>query len=513
AELMKIEPRNAARPAFDLTMNMDESASVDLPAVFDLSLVLRGAGATQLNVVRSQLDSEKQREVLGRFLSRIVGNSQFGDITLSGDDQAGLMTITARGVTGSSWRWEDKTLRRTVDRSVSTITFEPDRARAAWSSIPVATPPPEARRIRTTVRLPQKGAGFRIEGEPALAARIAGYEFSRELSLDKGILTVDERIDATGTEIPASDVGTEKDRLATAKAQAPRLIAPANALRQWDVAGRDPSGATQIAAAEAVYASAIAADRDKAAPWRGRAAFRRAINDGKGALADLDKAIALEPDVDLYLMRAQLHQEQGNLKAALADADAARSLDPSSVQAVFTVANLRAETGDLPSAVDLLDQRISLGGDSRRTFQEGKADIIGRFGDPAEALALVETLMEDRPGTPTLLNMRCWIKGTREVALETATKDCTAALEVSNSPYAILDSRALVSYRLGRYDDALRDLNAVLNAVPGMAESRFLRGVVLARLDRADESKSDLAIARRIKPRIDTDYERYGIRP
>ena len=237
AELMKIEPRNAARPAFDLTMNMDESASVDLPAVFDLSLVLRGAGATQLNVVRSQLDSEKQREVLGQFLSRIVGNSQFGDITLSGDDQAGLMTITAHGVTGSSWRWEDKTLRRTVDRSVSTITFEPDRARAAWSSIPVATPPPGARRIRTTVRLPQKGAGFRIEGEPALAARIAGYEFSRELSLDKGILTVDERIDATGTEIPASEVGTEKDRLATAKAQAPRLIAPANALRQWDVAG------------------------------------------------------------------------------------------------------------------------------------------------------------------------------------------------------------------------------------------------------------------------------------
>jgi tetratricopeptide (TPR) repeat protein len=121
--------------------------------------------------------------------------------------------------------------------------------------------------------------------------------------------------------------------------------------------------------------------------------------------------------------------------------------------------------------------------------------------------------MADRPGTPSLLNLRCWIKGTRQVEVETAAKDCTSALELSSNPYAILDSRALVSYRLGRYEDAIRDLDAVLNAVPSMAESRFMRGVILARLDRKTESATELEMARRLKPRIDQEYARYGIKP
>jgi tetratricopeptide (TPR) repeat protein len=513
AELIRIEPRQTGRPSFDLTMRMDESSSVDLPAVFDLSLVLRGAAGVQLNLVRNQLDSQKQQEVMGQFLSRIIGDSYFGDITLAPNDQAGVMTIKARGVTASAWRWDDKMLQRPMERSLGTITFEPDRARAAWSSIPVATPPPDARRFRTEIRLPQGGQGFRIEGSPMMAAQVAGFSVNRSASIAKGVLTVEERVDSTGSEIVASNVGAEKDKLATARAQAPKLVAPSNVLRQWDVSSKDPAGGTQIAAAEAVYANVIANAPDKAAPYRARAALRRAINNSSGALADISRAIELEPDAGMYLMRAQLHEETGDLQAALADADSARSLDPSSVPATFKVANLLAETGDLNGAVSLLDQRISLGGEARRSFQEGKADLIGRFGDPSEALALVDSLMADRPGAPTLLNMSCWIKGTRDVSVDTAVKDCTAALEGSNSPYAILDSRAMIYYRQGRYEDAIRDLTAVLGAIPGMAESRYLRGVIYARLDRTPESKADLAIARRIKPRIDQEYARFGIQP
>ena len=44
-------------------------------------------------------------------------------------------------------------------------------------------------------------------------------------------------------------------------------------------------------------------------------------------------------------------------------------------------------------------------------------------------------------------------------------------------------------------------------------ESRFMRGVVLARMNRGAEGQTDLAIARRIKPRIDADYARFGIAP
>lgn len=511
--LMPITPRKSGRPVFDLAMNIDESTSVDVASPFDLSLVLRGGLGMRLNMVRNQLDAKRQREVFVQFLGNVVGDSQFSTIELVPDEQAGSMTIKARGVTASAWRWDDKAMKRGLDRGLSAINFNPDRARAAWSQIPVATPQPEARRFRMQIRLPDGGRDFRIDGQAAMTGQVAGYEFNRALKLDKGVVTLDERIDSTGAEIAANQVGTEKDRLATARARAPRLIAPAKTLRRWELAGKDPAGSTQIAAAEDVFTKAIAQDVEEVSGYRARAFFRRSINNGKGALTDLNKAIELEPNLELYLARSSLFEEQNDLAKALADAETARQLDPSSMPATVRVSALRAERGDVSGALELLDQRIELGGETRATYNEAKADILGKYGDPAEALKLVETLIADKPGTPSLLNLRCWIKGTRQVDVESAAKDCTSALELSSNPYGILDSRALVSYRLGKYDDAIRDLDAVLNAVPSMAESRFMRGIVLARLDRKSESAEELEVARRLRPRIDIEYARYGIKP
>jgi len=513
AELLRIAPHADGRPSLDLTLDVDESSSVDVPSVFDLTLVLRGGTAMQLNLLRNQLDAARQQELFATFLSRVVGDSQFGAIQVESDDKAALVTFRARGLSNSAWRWDDRAMKRPLDRWLGSMDFNPDRARAAWTAIPVATPAPEGRHVRMRLRLPEGGKGFRIDGEPRLDQTIAGFAFNRSVTLADGYVTFDERIDSTGAEIPTAQIGTERDRLQTARARAPRLIAPADTLRRWDLSGRDPRGGDQIAQAEAVLTEAIARDPAKAQPYQVRAGMRRAIGDSRGALADLDKAISIEPGVELYLLRSAVRDDQGDLPAALADAEAARQLDPSEPAAIARVAELKAESSDLPGALALLDERIDLGGETRDTYRQVKADLLGRFGDAGEALALVERMIEDKPGTPALLNMRCWIKGTREVDLDTAARDCTSALELSNNPYPILDSRAMVAFRQGKYDDAMRDLDAVLNAVPNMAASRYLRGIVLARLDRRAESQADLAIARRLEPRIDVEYGRFGIKP
>ena len=179
----------------------------------------------------------------------------------------------------------------------------------------------------------------------------------------------------------------------------------------------------------------------------------------------------------------------------------------------FTLADILGETGQLPEAVALIDERIEVGGEARDQYRRMKAGTIGEYGDPAEALKLIDALIEDKPGTPDLLNARCWIKGTRSVQVESALKDCTSAIEQSSSAVAALDSRALVWYRLGKYEEALQDLNAVLAMTPGLGQSRFMRAVVLNRLGRLDEGATDLAIARKVEPRVDAIYARYGIKP
>lgn len=201
------------------------------------------------------------------------------------------------------------------------------------------------------------------------------------------------------------------------------------------------------------------------------------------------------------------------MAAALADAESARALDPSSMDATGRVSEIKAERGDLAAALALIDQRIALGGNLRNSYRELRAQLLGEYGSAAESLALYDSLIADKPGSPSLMNARCWVKGTRQVMLDTALKDCTAAIELANDTAGALDSRALVWFRLGKYQEALTDLDAALAASPDQPASRFMRAIVLAKLHREPEAAKELAIARRLLPRIDKEYARYGITP
>jgi len=512
AALMPLATHANARPLIDLAVDADESASTDVPSAFDAVAVVRGAPAAQLTLMATQLRDKEKRQTVAQFFSSFLGEAQFGSASIVPDPAAGTVTLSGRGVVTTSWTTDDRRRKRSVSRALDNLSFSPERGRPAWTSIPVAADAPSGLRFRLRLRLPDGGKGYALEGEPDLKARLAGYNVSRAVRLAGGIVTVDERIDATGEEVPAARIAAERDAVATAKANAPRIVAADDTRRLWDLAGRDPAGATQVKAAETIFGQAIAADPEEATGYVSRASFRSGIGDRRGALADYSRAIAIEPSIDLYLDRADLEFALGDLAAAAADAEAARKLDPSSAEAIGWAARMRAERGDLAGAVGLLDERIALGGDTRPAFRQSKASLIGEYGDPAEAVKLFDALIAEKPGSPSLLNGRCWVKGTRALMVDTALKDCTEAIELMSNSAPALDSRAMVWYRLGRDEEALRDLDAVLAAVPGMAASRYLRAAVLTRLHREAEAARDLAIARQLVPGIDRRYARFGIK-
>ena len=78
---------------------------------------------------------------------------------------------------------------------------------------------------------------------------------------------------------------------------------------------------------------------------------------------------------------------------------------------------------------------------------------------------------------------------------------------------AAIDSRAMLWFRMGRFEDALRDLDVVVAQEPEKAPSRFMRGIVLKRLGRNSDGDAELVIARRIDPHIPATYARFGITP
>ena len=188
-------------------------------------------------------------------------------------------------------------------------------------------------------------------------------------------------------------------------------------------------------------------------------------------------------------------------------------LDPGSVDNILSVADLMARSGNYKSAVAMLEEHAALGGDDRRTYERSKQSILGDFGDAKEAVSFVNKLLEADPNDPDLLNQKCWTQGIRQIEIDTALSVCTRAVELSENSIAALDSRALLYFRLGRMEDALNDLNTVLDADPALPESRYMRSLVYTRLGRKAEAASDMAIAQRLAPIIREYYDRFNIKP
>ncbi|MEG3150725.1 DUF3857 domain-containing protein [Sphingomonas sp. ZT3P38] len=512
AELIPVPLRAAARPEVRAEVELDETAGVNFPAPFKVAVTVRGQLAELFRAGSLQASKDQLTEMAGKLIAPYLEEPVIMSRSLSFDDAAGTATLNAAGVSYPDWSRENERYRTSLDRTVAQINFEPDRSRAAWREIPVATDNPQHVVIRTRVRLPDGGTGFALEGDSALSAELAGTRVERTTTLADGWVTTEDRMKSTGAEIAVADIGATRQRLDQAKQHPLRVIAPAGYAAPWQIVDAGKK-AKRFDALLAQFKQGIADQPGKADPYRNRAWFLERIYERGQAIEDLTRAIAIDPSVDSYLWRARLYEAVGDKAKALADVTAARKVDPASGVAISHLASLLADNGEKDRAVALLDQRIDEGGKDKPGFMVAKAEILSDTGDKDGAIATIDAAIAATPGSPMLLNSRCWLKGTLNTMLDTALKDCTKAIELSDSPQSILDSRAMVYFRMNRFDDALADLNAALDLDPGLPASMYMRGVVRKRMGDAKASEGDLAAARMMTPEIDRTYAKYGITP
>ena len=510
ATLEKVVNRANARATIDIDETIDQSAGVGIPALFSAAITLRSGIAEQLKSAAAQVSADKRNELIDNLVQRMLHPALIVTRDIAYDTAGAAVTIKVTGLASGDWARSDQRYELTLDQTVGKISFDADRARPEWRAIPVRTGGVGSLAWKTTVKLPDGGRGFVLEGDQQLARPIAGSRITRSVVMKDGAVTVADRIDETGAEIAPADIAATKVAVAQARSRLLKAVAPRTYPRRWEVvaAARD---AGRLAEIERRYAALIAAAPEKPPAYLSRAAFRRGVYDRKGAVADLDKAIAERPDIDTYLARAALEHDLRQDAKALADAKAARDLDPGSDQPTVALALLQADSGQYDAAIALIDERIAAGGDAKPTMQAIKADFLGRSGKPDAGLALLDTAIVSKPGDAQLVNNRCWLQATLGVHLDTALKDCTRSIEIGGGA-AALDSRALVWFKLGKFDAALADLDAALDVRPEQAGSLFLRAAVLARRGGNDpRAIGDLAGARAGSPRIDEEYGRYGV--
>ena len=515
ADLEYVPWHAPARPTTDVDLAIDESGSVDLPSVIDATFTFRGEQSNLLTAMTGQLEPKERRDFLGQILSSRLGEGQVDGVTISSDTDAATVTVKGRLVARTAWKFQDRRAKRKLSFVADQVKFAPDRSRAAWSTIPVSIGQPDRTHYKVRIHLPEQGRAVVLEGAAGASAdKVAGYTVVRNVAIANGTVELDETLTSDGSEIPANSIPLERNNLAKVQAQLPRLVAPADARRRWAIAETTPAGDTQGKAIEDVYAASIAAaEADDISALTSRASYRGGTGNYNGALGDLKLVLQKEPMVDNYIAHGSLAFALGDHATALADGEAALKLDSSAPGAIGLIAAAEAERGNLSRGTALYDERIALGGEDKSGLILAKAALIGEYGDPKEAIKLLEGQDAEKPGNPQILNAMCWTRATRNFELDIALKNCTSAIELSSNTAPALDSRALVWFRMGRYDDALRDLDAVLLQVPALGPSRFLRGLILEKLGRKSEAQVELALARRLAPGVERDYVHFGLRP
>lgn len=513
AELVQLPLRPPYRPTISIAVDLDQRAGIGFPTVAQMTMTLRGPMAATFGILKSQGSRDARSEAAQKLIrSAVGGDVVVGEHSFDYDAASGVAEIRATGTATDLWSRENERWRLVLDKVVSGINFDPDRAQAAWQQLPVWVGNPERARYVVKLQLPENGEEFAIEGDTEVVDLLANTKVDRKVDRAKGLIAVRDDAADNGGEIAPDAVAATRARVALAKSRLLTVVAPARLPGRWEVAqqGRKDGRFKPIIA---VYAAAIANKPTEADGYVDRASFYNDIYDYAAALTDLDQVIKLAPNASRYRWRAALREIVGQGPKALEDLNAAAALEPTSQATIEALGDYLARHGQGDAALALADKGIAQGGKKRPALMARKADFLARMGKRDEALQLLDSAVTAQPGSTSLLNQRCWIKAQLNAQLDTALKDCTKAIELSDSGAAVLDSRALVYYRLGRFDDALADLKAALDAQPDLAASIYLRGIILSRLGKSAESKRDLAAATFMSPLVADEYQHYGIAP
>ncbi|WP_109809265.1 DUF3857 domain-containing protein [Sphingosinithalassobacter portus] len=509
AELEEIVPHPHARPDVVTHLDIDSRAGLRLPSLYTIRSEVRGDMVDILRTAVNTAAPEQIDDFVKAMIVNVLGNRYRylgGDISFS--DDTGIATVESHGIYWPEWEEENGRQKLSIDPTLTALVFAPNRARREWREIPVQAGDYSDERIVTRYRLPD--GDFTIDGARTLPTSLAGGEFRRSVVQDANVVTVDDRVITGLGEVAAADIPTVRRDVARAKAQALRLIAPADLPSYTDevIAARKAGLLDPIE--EAFFDLANQPGDENGAGYLASASFHRGVFDHEAALRDYSAALDIVPSANTYLLRSGVYQIIGDYDSALEDAREAMLLDPSMMPATIAVIRLLSLTGDTEAALALVDEQIALGDNNRGSYVEVKANVLADAGRVDEAVALLDAEVEERPNDPELLNGRCWLKGTRNVQIESALQDCTRAIELAQTPSAILDSRAMVYFRLGDMEKALADFDAALAISPDLPASLFMRGLI--RLRNGDRrGQQDIDKARLLTPAVDEQYARYGI--
>lgn len=508
--LVALPHRADARPSIDVDMAYDGSASIHLPMPYTVTVRFTGPQVEQLREA-GRAGDDALEGMAERYANSVTGSGLVDGARAEYDAVAGTWTLRFDGVGGPDFAWRDGQWRARLEPLLK-LAFAPDRSRSSWRTLPALTGDGGTSHVRWSIRLPESARGFALDNADPLHLAPPAFSYDRTITIAGQTVSDEETKAITGAEVAAADIGSTRKAAADAAGRIAEIVLPAGYPQRWQEAER-AARLPSIARVRAILDARIARKPDDAGRLADRAWLATRLFDWAAAEADYTRALALDPAVQRYIDRGQVRGQRGDNAGALADAQAAFDLDQDNADARDFLAGALSEAGRNDDALALLDPDPDPAAEGGEGRVGTRAEILSRAGRNEELFGLLDGALAKRASSPSLLNARCWFRALANVELDGALSDCTRAIELASDPAAYYDSRAMVHFRAGRLAEARADLDSALAIAPELAATRFMRGIVAARLGDRRAAADELAAARRLNPVIDRFFARYGIKP
>ena len=282
----------------------------------------------------------------------------------------------------------------------------------------------------------------------------------------------------------------------------------------------------QFEDAEADIERALDLDPSETVAMNGRGLLAMRVDDYEEAVIAFSRSIRYSENNTWALgQRANAYVAMGEYDKALADADLVLEAMPGSQQVTLTKSAILVLADRPDEALDLIEAALA---DSPGDlgYLATMADLQLEYGDPRLALAAADSALSILGEDPDLLTLRgiahyrmdnealgaaslaearvaaadqpqalnnvCWRLALENLDLAGALADCDAALALAPGAANIMDSRAMVLLRLGRFEEALAQYEEALLIAPDLAPSLYGRGLAKWALGRQAEGQADM---------------------
>ena len=466
------------RPVTDITIMMDASAGLDVPAKVELDMALTGDAATAMRQSVSVIPPEQLQAMLTASFKSEDDTLEVTGVTSRYDEDDHSFHFLMTGTLRMAWVAGSGGRLLVIEESAlySPVQAERNELFADFKDAPYLNAYPTATRMRSRIILPGGGQGFRLEGGDQ-TVETAGYRLERTARLADGMAEVVITSTSLKPEVSAEEMKAGRTRNeglsnASIRLRAPAAYRPTEADRMRMEAG-DSDVADLIERAEGLSNA----------------------EDAEGALALLDAAIEKDPDsLPARLARGEAYLNKGDLEAARQDFDHAADLDPAEVKAALGQGRTALQDGRGPDAVVSYSVALRLE-PSDSTALWGRANayyLMGRWDRALQDYRALKTADPELSVGPSgeLLAL------TRLERYDEAGAIIEKRLEDSPTDMIALNARLRLAKRQGQPEAALPVLDAAVEAAPENARILALRAGTRGLSGDEAGARSDFALLR-----------------